>query len=105
MKKNKNTAKAFSLIVQIGISMLTPILLCIAAGYFADQWLNTSFITPILVLLGILASFRNVYYLTKGFYAEDLKREKEELKYFEDLKNFSKKNPKKEENSEEKEKK
>jgi len=36
--------------------------------------------------LGIGAAFRNVYYLTKSFYSEDMKKEHERLRYIEELK-------------------
>lgn len=94
MKKGKRkAAMALALILQIGISMLTPILLCIFIGRLLDKWLGTGFITAVFVILGIMAAFRSIFYLTKGFYAEDLKKEEAELKYFEDLKNYSKTHP------------
>lgn len=89
-KKDKSITKALALITQIGISMLVPILLCLVLGHFIDKWLHVGFVTPILIVLGICAAFRNIYCLTRSFYAEDLKREQEELKYFDDLRNYSK---------------
>lgn len=85
-KPDKNVLRALIMITQIGIGMLTPILLCAYGGYYLDQWLSTSYWFIILLMIGILAAFRNVYYLTKQFYTKDLKREEEELQYFESLK-------------------
>ena len=45
-----------------------------------------NFFFLIFLLFGILAAFRNIYKLTKPFYAEDLAREKEEQAYWQSLK-------------------
>ena len=39
-----------------------------------------------MIVLGVGAAFRNVYYLTKSFYSEDMKKEHERLQYIEALK-------------------
>lgn len=92
-KKDKGVTKAFSMITQMGINMLTPVLVALIIGYVLDRLLHTGFFTVILVVLGILAAFRNAYYVTRSFYADDLKREEEKLKYIEDLKNFRREHP------------
>lgn len=92
MKSSKQVVKAFSLILQIGITVITSIFLSLLIGIQLDKWLNTGFMVFIFLLFGIIASFRSIYYMTKNFYAKDLEKEKEELQYFEDLKNKSKEN-------------
>lgn len=87
MKSDKNVTKGILMISQVGISMITPILLCIFIGYQLDKYFNTKFCIILFLVLGILAAFRNVYLLTAEFYAKDKKKEDEELKYFSDLKN------------------
>lgn len=57
-------ARAFSMILQIGISILVPIFLCLAVGLWIDQkW--GSFSTIPLLVLGILAGGRNAWILAK----------------------------------------
>ena len=92
MKSNNQVVKALSLILQIGITMLTPIFLSLFIGIQLDKWLKTGFFVIIFLVMGVAAAFRSVYYLTKNFYAKDLKREEEELKYFSDLKKKSEEN-------------
>lgn len=92
MKKNKNVVKALAMITQVGISMMTPILLCIFIGYQLDKHFHTKYWFIIFMVLGILAAFRNVYYMTKQFYAKDKAREDAELKYMEDLKREARQN-------------
>lgn len=89
MKKkrvNSGVLKGLTMISQLGITMLTPIFLCAWFGYSLDKWCSTSCWFIILIVLGIMAAFRNAYYLTRQFYEKDLKKEREEAKYFEDLK-------------------
>lgn len=78
-------AKGISMILQIGISMIVPVGLCLFLGYKLDTWLNKSCFMIIFMILGFLAGIRSVYSITKSFYAKDLKKEKENQKYFSDL--------------------
>ncbi|MDE6874699.1 MAG: AtpZ/AtpI family protein [Lachnospiraceae bacterium] len=86
MKGKGSVARGLLMITQIGISMIVPIFLGVFLGYRLDRWLGTGFFFLVFLLLGILAAFRNIYKLTKPFYAEDLKREKEEQAYWDSLK-------------------
>ena len=86
MKADKKVLKSFVLITQIGITMVVPIFLCLFVGIKLDEWLKTNFIAVIGIILGIMAAFRNVYVMTKQFYAKDKAKEDAMLKYMEDLK-------------------
>lgn len=92
MKNNKNVMKGLAMVTQIGISMMTPILLCIFIGYQLDKHFQTKYWFIVFMVLGILSAFRNVYYMTKQFYAKDKAREDAELKYMEDLKKEARRN-------------
>lgn len=72
---NRQVGQAFAMIFQVGISMMTPIFLCVAAGYWLDQYFHTQCWFLILVFLGIAAGFRNTYYLLKGFFVKEHKDE------------------------------
>lgn len=91
------------MVTQLGISILVPILLCCVLGHYLNQWFHVGFWFPVLFLFGVAAAVRNTYLMTRNFYAKDLKKEQEELKYFEDLKNYSKLHPNKNENDNRKE--
>lgn len=84
--RNSKVIKALMLVTQLGISMMVPIFLCVFAGSFIDKKAGTGCFMPILLILGIAAAFRNVYYLLKPFYAKDKAREDAELAYIERLK-------------------
>ena len=84
------------MVSQIGISMLVPIFLCAGLGYWLDHHFGTSFCFLLMLLLGIAASFRSVYELTKSFYLPELKKEKKHREYIEELKKYSETHPEEE---------
>lgn len=62
---NKEIFKNLTLISQIGISMITPILLGVFIGQLLDQWLGTeSFFVITLIILGAGAGFMNLFKIT-----------------------------------------
>ncbi|MDF2595402.1 MAG: putative synthase protein [Clostridia bacterium] len=64
MKRN-NWARSLMLISQLGISMITPILLCTAIGIFLDDKTNKApLFTILFILLGVGGAFRNLFYIT-----------------------------------------
>lgn len=83
--KDKKIFKAITMVTQVSISMMVPIFLCVFIGYQLDERFGTSYWFLIFMALGFLTSIRNVYYLTKAFYAKDKAREDAEMNYFENL--------------------
>lgn len=66
LKYQKEVFRSFSLVLQFGINMIVPILLCTFAGIFLDRFFSTSFIVIILFFLGAMAGFRNIFILAKN---------------------------------------
>lgn len=83
---NRESTKAFALFTQIAISMLVPIFLCFFIGKAIDSLFDINGIFLIVfTIIGVLAGFRSVYVLVKGFYKDkdsyvDMNKIKEELK-------------------------
>ena len=61
MKYQKEVFRNFALVLQFGINMIVPILLCTFLGIVLDRYFGTSFIVIILFFLGAAAGFRNIY--------------------------------------------
>ena len=61
LKYDRNVFRGVTLIIQFGINMLVPILICTFLGMFLDKVFHTSFITIILFFLGAAAGFRNIF--------------------------------------------
>lgn len=68
MKKNNDYGdilKNIGLISQLGISIVTPILLGVFIGQLIDRWLGTQGIFVIIfIVLGAGAGFMNIFKLT-----------------------------------------
>lgn len=68
MKKDKDykgTLKNLTLISQIGISIVTPILLGVFIGQLLDKWIGTkSIFVIIFIILGAGGGFMNLFKLT-----------------------------------------
>ena len=63
MKKSRVAENLF-LVLQLGISMIVPIMLCTAAGYFIDKKFGTHWMIP-LIILGVLSGAVSVWTLVK----------------------------------------
>ena len=64
MKKKKSVMQTFSLISQLGISVIAPVLLCTIAGVYLEEHFSFPFTIP-FILLGVITGVRNAYVLVK----------------------------------------
>ena len=64
MKNRKSVVQTFSLISQLGISMIAPVILCTIAGVWLEEKFSVALTIP-FIILGVLAGGRNVYALVK----------------------------------------
>lgn len=64
MKNKKRVFQMFSLISQLGISMIAPVLLCTIAGVWLEDKTAIPLTIP-FILIGVLAGGRNVYALVR----------------------------------------
>lgn len=65
--ENREVAKALILILQISLTMLVPILLCVLGGAWLDRHFGTKWIAIVGFVLGAIAGFQNVYRLVKRY--------------------------------------
>ncbi len=63
-RKHRELVRCLSLVSQLGITMLTPAVLCVMLGVWLDNRFSTYFTLPFLIL-GILAGARSAYLLAK----------------------------------------
>ncbi len=68
MRFNRKALDNLALITQIGISMMTPIFLCILLGNFIDKKLNLSkpIFLMIFTVLGVATLFVSLFKLATG---------------------------------------
>lgn len=73
----RDVYKTLALVTQLGISVLAPIFLCVFAGIMIEKYFHVSLLIPLLIL-GILAGFRNMYVLAKRMIDHNDKGKKDE---------------------------
>lgn len=71
MKKNndnRSALKNLALISQIGISMITPIILGVYIGGWIDRWAGTKGVFMLVfIILGVGGGFMNLFKITGAF--------------------------------------
>lgn len=65
MNFNNSVWRTMALVTQLGISILSPVILCVYAGYFLDKKFGWHTLIP-LMLLGLAAGVRSAYVLAKN---------------------------------------
>ena len=65
MKENKGIYEALVLIMQFGINMIVPILICTWFGVWLSEWTGHKFLVVLLFLAGAIAGMQNCYKITK----------------------------------------
>lgn len=66
LKYQKEVFRGFSMVLQFGINMIVPIVLCTFVGIFLDRLFSTSFIVIIMFFFGALAGFRNIFIFARN---------------------------------------
>lgn len=70
MKGRRRVFQAFTMVIQFGLNMIVPIVMCTMFGV----WLNGRYDMPLLVvflfLIGAMAGFRNIFIMAKKIYQD-----------------------------------
>ena len=77
MKYKKSVFRSLSLVMQLGLSVMTPIFLCIFSGNYIDSRFGTKTMVPLLII-GTLAGGRCAYVLVKKMIAAEARDDKKE---------------------------
>ncbi len=73
-RHQKSVFRSLTMVTQLGLSVMTPVFLCVFAGYYLDSHYGTSLTLPLLIL-GVLAGGRCGYGMARQTF---LVNEKEE---------------------------
>ncbi len=71
--KNRRVLQAFAMVMQFGLNMIVPIVMCTLLGVWIGNRWNILFITVPLFLAGAIAGFRNIFIMAKKIYQNDKK--------------------------------
>ena len=62
-RERKEIINAFTMILQIGLAMMTCMAMSFGIGYYLDRLLGTKYWVMIFLLIGIMASIRSLFSL------------------------------------------
>lgn len=71
MKNRGKVFHAFAMVMQFGLNMLVPIVICTLSGVWLGEKFNIPFIAVPLFMAGALAGFRNIYIMAKKIWQDD----------------------------------
>lgn len=83
MKKKSNNnevMQAFAMVLQFGINMLVPIVMCTLAGVWLGNKYDINWIVIPLFFIGALAGGNNIYRMTKGFLKDKNTKKENDVK-------------------------
>lgn len=80
MKNNRRVFQALTLILQFGLNMLVPILMCTMFGVWLGRRYDIPVITVPLFIVGALAGFTNIFKMAKNLYGQDGESDKNHVK-------------------------
>lgn len=66
-KTNREVANAFVMVLQLGINIIVPILLCTAVGLFLTKTFGSKGFTIGGILIGVIAAINGAYRYLKGY--------------------------------------
>lgn len=77
MRYKRSVFRSLAMVTQLGLCVLTPTILGIAAGSFVDARFGTK-VTLIFLLLGVLGGGRGAYLMAKRIAEQEVREEKAE---------------------------
>ncbi|MCI9417352.1 MAG: AtpZ/AtpI family protein [Eubacterium sp.] len=80
MKYRKNVYQSFMMVMQFGINMIVPILMCTMLGVYIGKKFDMLFIVAPLFFIGALAGFRNIYRMAKKIFEQESDRDTKNVK-------------------------
>lgn len=80
MKYRKNVYQSFMMVMQFGINMIVPILMCTMLGVYIGKKFDMLFIVAPLFVIGALAGFRNIYVMAKKIFEQESDRDTKNVK-------------------------
>ena len=77
VKKNE-IVESFSMVLQFGLNMITPIVLCTALGVWIGDKYDMDWIVIPLFFVGVLAGYNSIFRMVKEYLKDTEKEKKKE---------------------------
>lgn len=79
MRYKKSVFRSLALVSQLGLTVITPVFLCILAGYHIDARFGWHTLIP-LMLLGVAAGAKGAWDLVRGVLRQEQKEQEAEAR-------------------------
>lgn len=80
MKYKRNVYQSIAMVMQFGINMIVPILMCTLLGVYIGKKFHIQVIVVPLFIMGALAGFRNIYRMAKKIFEQESDRDTRHVK-------------------------
>ena len=80
MKYKKNVYQSFTMVMQFGLNMVVPILMCCMFGVYIGKKFDMMIIVVPLFIMGALAGGRNCYRMAKRIFEQESDRDTKHVK-------------------------
>ena len=80
MKYKKNVYQSFTMVMQFGLNMIVPILMCTMLGVYLGRKFDSMILVVPLFIMGALAGFRNIYIMAKKIFEQESDRDTKHVK-------------------------
>lgn len=80
MKYRKNVYQSFTMVMQFGLNMIVPILMCTMLGVYIGKKFDMLYIVVPLFAVGALAGFRNCYRMARKIFEQESDRDTRDVK-------------------------
>lgn len=80
MRNANRIFKSLTLILQFGLNMIVPILMCTFFGVWIGRKFDMLWITVPLFIIGALAGFTSVYKMAKKIWEQDSSKDRKHVK-------------------------
>lgn len=71
MNQNRKIFQSLTLVLQFGLNMIVPIVMCTMLGVWLGEKYDISWITIPLFIMGALAGFTNIFKMARKVYGQD----------------------------------
>lgn len=76
MKNNRKAFQVIPLVLQFGINMIVPIMICTMLGVWLGRRFDIPFVVVPLFIVGALAGFTSIYKMARKVYKQDEESDK-----------------------------
>lgn len=80
MKNQRKVWESLTLILQFGLNMIVPIMMCTMFGVWLGKRYDMPAITVPLFIVGALAGFTNIFKMAKKIYGQGSDRKEKDVK-------------------------